>query len=210
MRTTNGYKAIIFDLGNVLIDFDHTIAARRIAPFTDKTPKEIYNLFFESPLTILFEEGKISAQGFFIKLKTMLNLRLDYEEFLPIWNEIFFISAKNQAVYGLADKLKNEYRLLVLSNINTLHFDYLKKQFCLFDIFPYVVASFQTGFIKPHPEIYQMALKKLGLLPQEVVYTDDRIELIQGAQRLGITGFHFQNADKLKQDFLNIGINYEE
>jgi len=210
MSTTRGYKAIIFDLGNVLIDFDHTIAAKRISQFSDKSSQQIYNLFFDSPLTSLFEEGKIPPEDFFIKVKEKLNLKLDYEKFLPIWNEIFFISSKNQAVYSLAKSLKDKYTLAVLSNINVLHFNYLKEQFPVFDIFYRVIPSFEVGFIKPHPLIYKKALEKIGAQAKETVYTDDRLELVEKAQDLGIKSFHFQNPDKLKNDFLSIGINFDK
>jgi putative hydrolase of the HAD superfamily len=206
MSITRGYKAIIFDLGNVLVDFDHTIAADRISPFSDKPVPEIVNLFFDSSLTGLFEEGKISPEDFFIKVKEKLNLKLDYERFLPIWNEIFFISNKNQAMYGLAKSLKDKYTIALLSNINILHFNYLKEQFSVFDIFHHVIPSFAVGFIKPHPLIYEKALEKIGAQAEETVYTDDRTELIEKAENLGIKSFHFQNPDKLKNDFLSIGI----
>src|SRR4030042_6411170 len=95
-------SAIIFDLGKVLVDFDHAIAAKRISAFTTKDPQEIFSLFFDSKLTGLFEEGKISPRDFFSGVQNMLNLEIGYEEFLPIWNEIFFLTEKNQAVYNLA------------------------------------------------------------------------------------------------------------
>src|SRR4030042_11370 len=118
----NRIEAIIFDLGNVLIDFDHTIAAKKISAFTDKNPQEIFDLFFDSPLTGLFEEGKISPQEFFSEVKKTLNFKLDYAAFLPIWNEIFFLTEKNHAVYALAKTLRDRYKTALLSNINVLHF----------------------------------------------------------------------------------------
>ena len=202
-------KAIIFDLGNVLIDFDHTIAAKRISGFTDKIPQEIFNLFFDSNLTSLFEEGRILPLEFFSKVKEMLNLKLDYAEFLPIWNEIFFLTKKNQAVYYLAKTLKNNYRMALLSNINILHLDYLKKNFSIFDAFHYIITSFELGFRKPHPSIYQKTLDILEVPPYNVFYTDDRAELIETACRLGIHGFTFKGIKQLKKDLLvsNIRIN---
>ena len=68
-------KAIIFDLGNVLLDFDHRLAAERVSKFTDKSAEEILNLFFDSELTGLFEEGKIAPAEFFLKIKEALNLK---------------------------------------------------------------------------------------------------------------------------------------
>ena len=203
----NYFKAIIFDLGNVLIDFDHTIAARKISSLTTRTPKEIFNLFFDSELTGLFEEGKISPQGFHSEVKKILNLELNYVDFLPIWNEIFFFTPENRSVYNLAKALKNHYKIALLSNINILHFEYLKNNFSVFDAFDHIIASFEVGFKKPHPFIYQKALGILGVLPQAVLYTDDRAELVEKASELGITSFCFSGIGKLEEDLLSVGID---
>lgn len=202
-------EAIIFDLGNVLIDFDHTIAAKRISHFTDKSPQEIFNLFFDSQLTGLFEEGRISPQVFFLKVKKILNLKLQYDTFVPIWNEIFFLSRKNRHVYNLAHTLRKHYKVALLSNINILHFDYLKKNFPVFDASHHIVTSYEVGLRKPHPLIYQKALEILNVLANNVFYTDDRAELVEKAKDLGIQSFHFQDIDKLKEDFLSVGIHLD-
>ncbi len=200
-------EAIIFDLGNVLVDFDHMIAAKRISIFTDKTPQEIFNLFFDSELTALFEEGKINPLKFFSELKRILNLKLDYASFLPIWNEIFFLTEKNQQVYNLAKILKNRYKIAVLSNINILHFDYLKENFSVFDIFQNIITSFEAGARKPDPLIYKKALDSLQVTPQNTFYTDDRAELVEKACGLGIRGFTFKAPEQLKQELLAGGVN---
>ena len=203
----NKIKAVIFDLGNVLVDFDHMIAARRISAFTDKDPQEIFNMFFDSELTGLFEEGKITPPVFFSEIKKMLNLRLDYNRFLPIWNEIFFLTEKNQAVYNLAKVLKKEYKVALLSNINILHHDYLKKNFSVFDAFHNIITSFESGIRKPDPLIYKKALDLLKAAPQNTFYTDDRAEFIEKACTLGIRGFVFRDAEQLKRDLSGNGIN---
>lgn len=204
----NHVEGIIFDLGNVLIDFDHTIAAKRVSCFSDKSADEIFNLFFDSELTGLFEEGKISPEDFFAKVKEMLNLKLDFNGFLPIWNEIFFLTDKNRAVYNLAKKLKGRYRLALLSNINILHFDYLKKNFAVFDVFNHILTSFELGVRKPHPLIYQKALEELNIAsPGKVFYTDDRLELIDKAKILGLRCSVFKDIAQLKRDLEASGIN---
>ena len=206
MRTAFAIKAVIFDLGRVLIDFDHGIAAKKAASCCDKTPKEIFDFFFDSPLTVLFEKGKISSLDFFNKVKEEINLRLSYEEFLPVWNEIFFQTDDNRAVYDLAGNLKGPYKLALLSNINELHFKYLKCNFSLFGHFQHILLSFEMNSVKPEPLIYKRALEILGLLPQEVFYTDDRQELIEAARSLGIQGFVFRGAAQLKKDLLWAGV----
>jgi len=200
-------SAIIFDLGNVLVDFDHTIAAKKISAFATKDPQEIFNLFFDSRLTGIFEEGRISPQEFFSGVQEELDLGIDYGQFLPIWNEIFFSSEKNRAVYNLAKILKKHYKMALLSNINILHFEYLKVHFPVFDAFQQIITSYESGARKPHRSIYEKTLQALETSPENVFYTDDRLELVEGACRLGIRGFTFQGVEQLKKDLLANGVN---
>jgi len=203
----NNISTIVFDLGRVLIDFDHNLAAERIKRFTNKSAQEIYELIFSSDITILFEEGKISPQEFFAKMKAMLELNLSYESFVPIWNEIFFWTAQNRAVYGLASSLRQRYKIVVLSNINILHYEYLKQYFPLFSAFNHVFTSFELGCIKPGHEIYKKTLEKLNVSASEVFYTDDRQELVESARQLGINSFCFTGIHQLKSDLTSIGVN---
>ncbi len=203
---SQGIKVVLFDLGNVLIDFDFNIAAKRVSYFCEKSPKEIVSLLMGSNLTSLFEENKISPEDFFAQLKAMLGLKISYARFIPIWNEIFFLSAKNRSVYSLANNLRNNYRIAVLSNINILHYDYLKVHFPIFSIFNEVFTSCKMGLIKPDPRIYKKTLEALGVRPEEVFYTDDREELIKSAAELNINSFVFTDFMKLKSDLINLGV----
>ncbi|MCX5696726.1 MAG: HAD family phosphatase [Candidatus Omnitrophica bacterium] len=199
-------KAVIFDLGNVLLDFDHRIAAGKISPYTDKTPDDIFNLFFDSPLTRDFECGKISPEYFFSRIKQTLKLKIGYDKFVPIWNEIFFFSEKNRAVYDLAKRLNRNLTTGLLSNINVLHFEYLKKTFPVFDVFHKVMASCELKVQKPDPFIFELAAQALGVAFTEVFYTDDRPELVDGARQLGIRAFVFQGVARLESDLKSQGV----
>jgi len=204
----NLIKAVIFDLGNVLVDFDHMLAAKKIAFFTNKDPKEVFGLFFDSSLTGSFEEGKISPEDFFLEVKNMLKLKIGYEEFLPIWNEIFFFTDKNRGVYDLAGVLQKKYKIAVLSNINILHHNYLKKEFFIFSPFNRVLTSYELKARKPDPLIYKKTMDILGVSdPAEVFYTDDRPELIEAAGELGIKSFVFSEVEKLKINLIDSGID---
>jgi len=206
----NRLEAIIFDLGNVLIDFDHRIAARRLSKFADHTPEEIFDLFFDSKLTGLFEQGKIQPEKFFLEVKKMLHANIAYRDFLPIWNEIFFLSEKNRQVYSLVESLRPKYRLVLLTNINILHFEYLKGKFSVFDVFDNILASCELGMTKPNPLIYRKTLDILGSKPGQVAYVDDRPELVEIASNLGINSFLFRSVRQLKQDLISCGIHIEE
>lgn len=207
MNNNSNIKAIIFDLGNVLIDFDHMRAARKISQLTGRSAIDIFSMFFDSPLTHQFEEGKISPGDFFSQVKQKLNLKLSYEEFIPIWNEIFFLIPKNLEVHKLALRLKQRYTTALLSNINVLHFEYLKKTFTVFDAFHKIFLSYQLHATKPDSLIYEAILIQLGFRPQETFYTDDRLELIEAAKTMGINGFQFISTDQLKLDLTRMGVS---
>jgi len=204
---TAAVNTIIFDLGNVLLDFDHNIAAEKIRRSSDKSMDEIYRLIFDSGVTGDFEEGKMSAEEFFSRIKNMLNLDLDYEAFVPMWNEIFFLSDKNRQVQGLARELWSGYKTAILSNINILHLEYIKSKYPFFSFFHEVLASCELKLRKPEPSIYAKALQVLGAIPETAFYTDDRPELVTEAKKLGIRGFVFCGVEQLKADLKSCGVD---
>jgi glucose-1-phosphatase len=201
-----GVTNIIFDLGKVLIDFDHRIATAKLAPLSRMPAEEIYSLFFDSKLTKQFEEGQIEPGEFYGKVKRILKLKLRYEQFVPIWNQIFFLSEDNREVYALARKLKESYTVSMLSNINALHFAYIKEHFPIFDAFHHVFTSYELGHMKPDPRIYSIVLKQLNVKPGEVFYTDDRAELIEKARTMGIRAYQYTGVAQLKKDLSHCGI----
>jgi glucose-1-phosphatase len=201
-------EVLLFDLGRVLVDFDHLRAAERMSAFCSKSAAQIYDLFFESPATIDFEAGKITPKDFYLKVKEMLSLELSYDSFEPIWNDIFFLSAKNRSVFGLANSLRAGYKIAMLSNINILHYEYLKKNFPVFGIFDKVFLSFQLGRIKPDKEIYHAVVRDLEVSPQEIFYIDDRPELVESAKSLGIKGCVFTDFNHLVSDLRKNGITF--
>ena len=201
-------KVLLFDLGRVLVDFDHLRAAQRISAFCAKTPRKIYDLFFESPATIDFEAGRITPEDFYLQVKQMLDLKLSYASFEPIWNDIFFLSAKNRSVFGLVNTLRANYKTAMLSNINILHYEYLRKNYPVFGAFDEIFLSFQLGLIKPDKEIYNLVIRKLGVNAQEIFYTDDRPELVESAKTLGYRGCVFTNFAQLAGDLKAAGINF--
>jgi len=201
-----GIKVALFDLGNVLIDFDYRICAQRISHFCSKSPEDIIKLFFASEITASFERGKVSPSDFFSAIKEMLDLRLSYEAFVPIWNEVFFLSAKNRGVFNLVNNLRQYYKVALLSNTNALHYEYLKKHFPVFNVFNKVFVSCELGLVKPDKLIYQKTLEALEAPAGSVFYTDDREDLIKSARELGMKAFIFNGVRQLKADLLSAGL----
>jgi len=187
----NKYDVIICDLGNVLINFDHRIAVKRILDYTPKKEADIYALFFDSPLTGLYEEGKISSDEFFYRVKEFLRLDMDYNTFLPIWDEIFFETPINIKMQNFLRGIKSKYKLVMMSNLNEIHFEFLRKKMDIFSEFDRLVLSYEVGFRKPAPEIYKLALDFAQTQASRAFYIDDRKDLVEAASRLGIRGVVF-------------------
>lgn len=182
------YDTIICDLGNVLINFDHRIAVRKILKYTPKKEKDIYDLLFDSIFTKQYEEGKIDSKQFFRQVKDIIKLDMDYDKFFLIWNDIFFETPLNLKMQDFLKKIKPEYKMAMLSNINETHFEFLKEKMSIFNIFDRLILSYEVGFRKPAPEIYRVALETLKTSDDKVFYIDDRRDLIEAASRLGIMG----------------------
>jgi glucose-1-phosphatase len=199
-------KALLFDLGNVLVSFDHRRAARALAPFTAKTPDEIYRLFFDSDLTGQFEEGKIAPVDFFRKVRDSLGARIVFDAFVPIWNDIFFMTRENYSLYEFICALGKKHTVALLSNINVLHFEYLRARFPVFEPFDRLFLSYQMDARKPDPLLYRTVLAALGTRPQDCFYTDDREDLVLAARGLGIRAFVYRGIDQLTSDLRDAGI----
>lgn len=198
-------KTILFDIGNVIINFDHRIAINKIAKFTDKSPDDIYRLIFESKIMQDFEKGKLSSCDFFEKFKRIISItNLKYHEFLPIWNEIF---SENREVIDIVYTLKeNNYKIIIISNVDLLHLDYAVSNFEILKKVDKIIASCEVGYRKPQPEIYQLAVDYAQEKPQNLPYIDDLLELVQGGKEFGLYAIQFKNAKQLREDLIDYGM----
>ncbi|MDP2044459.1 MAG: HAD hydrolase-like protein, partial [Candidatus Omnitrophota bacterium] len=105
------------------------------------------------------------------------------------------------------------YKTAMLSNINLLHYEYLKKSFPVFGVFDKIFLSFELGLVKPDKKIYENVIAAMQVSPQEIFYTDDRPELVRSANSLGIKGYCFSGIQQLIRDIRDSGIAaplYEE
>lgn len=198
-------RLILCDLGNVVINFDHRIAARRILPYTDKKFTEVVQLFFDSPATKDFEEGRISGRRFFGHVRRVLSLKgITYAQFVPIWNEIF---SENLGILEVLKRLKRSYRLHLISNINELHYAYIAKKFPKsLAVFDRTYLSCSVGARKPAALIYRTAIGEDGFRTEEALYTDDRRDLIEEAEKMGIRSVVFKNVADFKSRLRRMGI----
>lgn len=184
------YDVIVFDLGNTLIRFDHSISAGKLANLFRIDSNKIYDMFFDSEITRSFETGRISPKEFHRRASSLLRVKMPYKDFVDIWNDIFW---EDPGMCELARELKMSYRLFLLSNINRLHFEHINRKFDIMRIFDEMVLSFVVGAIKPDQLIYDDVVERAGGDRTRLLYIDDREDLVKESTRLGIDSIRFNN-----------------
>ena len=156
-------KTFIFDLGKVIVPFELDNQTKILEAVADFKHADIREKIFAAEETTLFEIGRISAEDLFESLRKLLNLRMNYAEFVAAWNSIF--SCEPILSETFIEKLSEKYRLIILSDTNHLHFDFIKQNFPILRFFDDFVLSYKVGFIKPAPEIFRAAVEKAQCLP---------------------------------------------
>jgi glucose-1-phosphatase len=200
---------ILFDLGNVILPFNHYQIAEKLSRFTKNAdfqdPEMIFSYLFnfENGAINGYEVGKVSSLDFFQSLKEHLKLTLSFEEFIPIWNDIFW---ENLEVSEIIRSLKGKKRLGLLSNTNPLHFDYILLKFPVVQIFDKWILSHEVGFKKPALEIFQSGVEWACVEPEKILFIDDMKSHVEAAISLGMHGIHFTSATRLREE-LSVGPN---
>jgi len=197
-------KAVIFDLGNVLIHYDAQRAAKRFARMTKVPVEKIWKHFFTSRVEKAYTRGEITTGEFFRHAKKAFNSTIDFRTFARFWNEIFW---ENPGIRQVLKKLSRRYPLYLISNTNELHFNYVEKRFPqIFRHFKRTFPSHLVGRRKPDPRIYWKVLRKIKLRPEETVFIDDMKRFIEGAERVGMKGIRFRSNAQLAKELRRVGI----
>ena len=196
-------EVILYDLGNVILPFNHFQIAEKLSRSSQRKefqdpPKMFSYLFdFEKGAVNGYEVGKVSSLEFFQSLRGFLQLSLSFEDFIPIWNEIFI---EDQEVSQIILSQKGRWRLGLLSNTNPLHFDYALAKFSIIRVFDRWILSHEVGFKKPAVEIFQKAVQWASIDPQKILFIDDMKKHVEVAASLGIQGIHFVSAVQLREE----------
>lgn len=197
-------RAIIFDLGNVLIFYDIRKAARRFAKRCGVSLVRLWLHFLTSRVEEDYACGRISSREFYRRIRRSLGLSVDYPVFKSCWNEIFWA---NRGMEGLLIALKKAYPLYLLTNTNALHFEYLKKRYPgIFRHFRKVYASHQIKCRKPEARAYRKILREKRLRPEAAVFIDDNPKFVSAARRLGLCAVRFRDRKRLRRDLGRLGI----
>lgn len=197
------YKAVIFDLGRVLVDFDFKRGYRQLEGLCPYAAADIPKRLAGTGLVEAFESGRIEPRAFVAEIAAVLSLDIDYERFCGVWSSIFTEALIPES---MLEGLKARYRLVLMSNTNAIHFEMLRRSYPLLRHFHHLVLSFEVGAMKPRPEIYRAALERAGCAPGECFYTDDIAEYVEAGRRMGIDAVQFQSVAQLEEQLQQRGI----
>jgi putative hydrolase of the HAD superfamily len=197
-------KTIIFDLGKTLIAFELERGYREMEKLCGYTAADIRGRIAAAGLVEPFEAGLLEPGQFFREISAALGMRTDYRRFCDAWSGIFL--PEPLIPDGMIEALGTRYRLLLLSNTNSIHFDWVIREYRILQHFDDFVLSFRVKQAKPSPAIYHAALEKAGCAPQECFYTDDTAPYVEAARREGIPGVQFQSVEQLQRDMRGHGI----
>lgn len=184
-------KAIFFDLGNVIIKFDPKVLVKGYAPYSKLKELNLTDYVLDSDNINRYMEGKLSSSQFYTKTKKIFKLDMKYGDFFDVWNSIFFSYPEMEKILKKIKKNNPEIKLVLISNTNEAHYEYLEKEYGILKVFDKQILSHEVGLQKPHPGIFKEALDYAGCLPKDVFYTDDRLDLIEAARVMGIRAYQF-------------------
>jgi FMN phosphatase YigB (HAD superfamily) len=191
-------RTIIFDLGNVIVPFDFRRGYARLETFCRYPAEEIPRRLRSTDLVTRFESGRIERQAFVAELCQVLELDMTYDQFCEIWTSIFL--PETLIPEDFLQRLKANYRLLLLSNTNAIHFEMVERHYPLLRHFDRYVLSYQVGALKPSALIYEAALRQAQCNPEECFFTDDILAYVEGARGHGIDAVQFESFAQLQEE----------
>lgn len=195
-------KAIIFDLGGVLIIQPSNVTQLTFSDMFGPKEKEVNQLWqqFNIPTNL----GQRSMEDFFKACKDTLGLPNTIEELSQTFESTYATYAhKDEAMLQLVRELHQKYNIYILTDTIKPHFHVAEMQGIFTDA-DYVFASYREGVKKPFPQAFQNIMKKTNLLPEECVYVDDLAGNITVARELGMHGIVFRDLNQLKGELTNI------
>lgn len=198
-------KAVIFDLGGVLIENPVVNIFHYWAKLLNVSYDDVRNAF--GPHIRAYDRGDLNSDGLLeigtnkLGVKHNLSHTLFYDSFKKYYNP-------DREMFSLARQLQESgYKVGLLSNIGFGGIKYLeedaKEEFTFFDA---IVLSASENVSKPENRIYELMIKRIKVKPEEAVFTDDRMDNCQGAIDYGIKAIKFNNINQLKEELKKLEI----
>ena len=198
-------KNIVFDLGGVLVDLDFKAAINGLQQAGFANVKEQLQSFDREGIFQKFELGEMTAEEFRTAIRENSTVELTDEEIDALWNAML-LEIPREKLELILD-LRGKYMVYLLSNTNSIHWDYVCKNafnyrgFRVKDYFEETFLSYVMHLAKPDKAIFEKVLQDANLLPEETLFIDDSEANCKAADEVGIHAHHYLIGDDLSKVF---------
>jgi len=196
-------KAVLLDIGNVILYFDNHIVSRKLSELTGRPESELFNFVFGLYAKMELDIGRTPMEEFLTAIQEELNLNIQREELNWIFSNIF---TSNPHMKLLIHHLKRKVKVIAVSNTNQSHFEFILKNFPILHELEHLVASFEIGIKKPHPGIYFEALRVAEAHAQDCLFIDDQMKNLIPASILGFKTHFYRGHEKLLESLLRLKV----
>jgi glucose-1-phosphatase len=197
-------RAIIFDIGRVLVRLDIAGAMKGLAGKISLSPEETWSAIEHDPSWRDWQEGRMAPRDWQLHICRRLGVEMNFEQFSDIWNRV--LDPKPNIEPALLEELSRKYHLAVLSNTDPIHVAALEKNFDFFRYFKQRIYSCSMGASKPSPIIFREALRACKVTAENAIYIDDVSAYVDAARQLGMKGIVFQSPEQLAGDLNSLGV----
>lgn len=198
-------ETILFDLGKVLVDFNFETGVQSLHSACSISRKDFNEVLWDADWIRRYECGEVSTQEFHEYLCHSADLQMDLPSFCETWSSVFLPDLIVSE--ALLAELKRNYPLILVSNTNEAHLEYIRSNYPVLDYFDHHVLSYKVGAMKPDRKIYDHAISKAGFPPQALFFTDDREENVVAARSLGMHAHQFRGEAELVSSLKQAGID---
>lgn len=191
-------KAIIFDLGGVLIDWNPAYLFDKM--FEEEEKKQH---FFQNICTSDWNEEQDAGRPIKEATELLVQQHPEWKEHIEAyygrWTEMLGGPIDGTVEIFRQLKEQNKYRFYALTNWSAELFPIALERYQFLHWFDGRVVSGEEKMRKPFPQFYQLLLNRFGLKPSEVLFIDDNLRNIKAAEQIGIPSIHFTNPAQLQQ-----------
>jgi len=202
-------RAVVFDYGMVLTGSPDPAAWAAMRRITGLAEERFEPLYWADRTA--YDEGTLTGVAFWRNFLRKAGLPADdaMAEELNRWDCRFW-TVQNPSMVAWQLALKQRGLLTAIcSNMGDSTLASVEREFDWIHRFDVLVWSCQLRIVKPDPAIYRHTLAKLGTLPRETLFIDDKQENIEAARALGIQAIQFFSVERLRQELIDASFDRE-
>ena len=198
-------ETVIFDLGNVLIDWNPRYLYRKIFDSEEKV-----EWFLTEVCDMAWNEeqdgGRTFAEGNIEAIAKHPSYEKEILAYFDRWKEM--LGGADQAVVEILQALRDnpQYRIYALTNWSAETFPIALEQFEFLKWFEGILVSGKVNLKKPDPAIYEMILKRYQINADNSIFIDDSQRNVDAANKFGLPAIRFESANQLKTELKKLGI----